>query len=109
MIILDVLYINPKFHNNMICFITFNTGGEADSELLETLGWITQLKLTMLGFELTLVSWPSSYFLHHVSFLAAKRTSNLVMMSRMTFLWWEVHQVNFSCLAVHKTMVVSEQ
>lgn len=93
----------------MICFITFNTGGEADSELLETLGWITQLKLTMLGFELTLVSWPSSYFLHHVSFLAAKRTSNLVMMSRMTFLWWEVHQVNFSCLAVHKTMVVSEQ
>lgn len=78
MIILDVLYINPKFHNNMICIITFNIGGEADSELLETLSWITQLKLTMLGFELTLVSWPSSQFLHHVSFLAAKRTS----------IWW---------------------
>lgn len=59
----------------MIRIITFNTGGEADSELLETLSWITELKLAMLVFELTFVSWPSSHFLHHVSFLAAKRTS----------------------------------
>lgn len=79
MISLDVLYINAKFHNNMIHIITFNTGGEADSELLETLPWITQLKLAMLGFELMFVSWPSCpHFLHHVSFLAAKRTS----------IWW---------------------
>lgn len=47
-------------------------------QLLETLSWITQLKLAMLGFEFTFFSWPSSHFLHHVSFLAAKRTS----------VWW---------------------